>query len=74
MSNGRWRYAILHPGHPGHWIEGGKKPQLLEEDFDYGSVERIVRQLDRAGADGWELVGTENESSSSAHYIFKRPA
>ena len=34
----------------------------------------LVDILAMAGADGWELVGIDNQGGSSALYVFKRPA
>ncbi len=75
MSNGKWRYAILYPGSPGLWYEGGKQQQVWEPVDKHGQWDAYIQeQLDRAGADGWELVGMESRGGSeSTKYVFKRP-
>ena len=40
---------------------------------DYSSVEDIVGQLNKAGAEGWELVATGNRTSTTSHFCMKRP-
>ena len=40
---------------------------------DYTSLEDVVTQLNKVGAEGWELVATGNRTSTTSHFCLKRP-
>ena len=63
----KWEYKVVH----------------LEQETDYGPVERMLEQrqemidwLNSFGAEGWEMIkfnGSQVGSKSYAFAVFKRP-
>lgn len=43
-----------------------------QSDGDLTSLDDLVGALNRAGAEGWELVVTGNRTSTTSHYCLKR--
>jgi hypothetical protein len=65
----RWEYLT--------WTVYEDQPGLesvrLVDGKPHATEDRLPEALARAGADGWELVGTHSVRRGWAPYLFKRP-
>jgi hypothetical protein len=66
----KWEYGYLwvQPGHRSLVALGGAPPQRL----GMADRQKVLGTLNEIGADGWELVATENvhDSEASGHTVF----
>ncbi len=67
----QWAYKVAYIDYRGRIsVEGVEK--LREANERHSAFGR--RYMNSLGKDGWELVGIQPLTATSAYYIFKRPA